>query len=377
MDNCEIISVRKINPQKNNGIQKGKEASDNDVESLTDEKFEANDKDIHEFEDNYNTINEDLFSLFDDDVDDLLENELEENSKDTIQGFYINGNASINNNTTLNRYTDNKKLLREYENTNSNDVLEFLLEANQKLVIKEANKYYGSVMHTCIDIDDLIQEGMLGLIKAIDRFDFHKGFELSTYATWWIRQSITRYIANNANTVRMPIHLVEQIKKLQRLERIAEMSGISIKDKINAYGYAEDISLKKYNELKFYERAYWRISSLDLPIGEDSDSVLIDFIPSDPNERSLEEEVMDNAERDMLIKHIKQLPPRSSKVIVLRFGLQDGKPRTLEEIGQMFGLTRERIRQIESKALGKLKRWIIFEQSSSKNKKIRYKGLGI
>jgi len=302
-------------------------------------------------DDLYNTFNENNIAIV---------SEEDDSSSDSVDKLLLDDNALTKNLTIddpVRMYLkeigqikllslDEELKLADRIGEGDEEAKRILAEANLRLVVSIAKRYVGRGMLFL----DLIQEGNIGLMKAVDKFDVTKGYKFSTYATWWIRQAITRAIADQARTIRVPVHMVETINKLARVQRQLTLE-------LNREPSEEELA-KKMNMPVEKIREIYKISqepvSLETPIGEEDDSHLGDFIKDEHN-MSPEEYATNELLKDEIAEVLLTLTEREEKVIKLRFGLEDGKSRTLEEVGQMFGVTRERIRQIEAKALRKLR----------------------
>jgi len=247
--------------------------------------------------------------------------------------------------TPLLKFADEISLAKRYEK-GDRAAKQILIESNLRLVVSIAKKYIGRGL----SLLDLIQEGNQGLIRAVEKYDWRKGYKFSTYATWWIRQAITRAIADQARTIRIPVHMVETINRFLKLSRKL-MQELGREPAPEEIAEAMQIEVTKVREIM---KVSQEPTSLATPVGDDEDSLLGDFIQD-----TTQPSPYDAASRELLKEHLEEvlqtLSDREKRVLILRFGLEDGRPRTLEEVGVEFGVTRERIRQIEAKALRKLR----------------------
>ncbi len=345
-----LDEIKTFEERKNELVKKGLEKGFITYEELAN-SLKGLDLDADSLDELYNAFNENNIAVIsenDDDSDSSVEKVLLDDNTLT-KDLTINDPVRM----YLKEIGQIKLLTLEEESELADRIMEgdesaknTLAEANLRLVVSIAKRYVGRGMLFL----DLIQEGNIGLMKAVDKFDVSKGYKFSTYATWWIRQAITRAIADQARTIRVPVHMVETINKLARVQRQLTLE-------LNREPSEEELA-KKMGTTVEKVREIYKISqdpvSLETPIGEEDDSHLGDFI-KDENNLSPEEYATNEMLKDEISQVLETLTEREENVIRLRFGLEDGKPRTLEEVGQMFGVTRERIRQIEAKALRKLR----------------------
>ena len=339
--------MKTFEQRKKELVEEGKKKGNITYEELAD-KLKNLELDADSLDDLYNTLSENHIEV-------VSENEEDDEDPSTTGNELLTKDLTINDPVRmyLKEIGQIKLLTTEEELELADRIAEgdeqakaTLAEANLRLVVSIAKRYVGRGMLFL----DLIQEGNIGLMKAVEKFDVTKGYKFSTYATWWIRQAITRAIADQARTIRVPVHMVETINKLARVERQLTLE-------LNREPTEEELSKKMGTSVEKIRDIY-KISqepvSLEIPIGEEDDSHLGDFIPDETN-MSPEDYAVNELLKDEISEVLLTLTEREEKVIRLRFGLEDGRPRTLEEVGQLFGVTRERIRQIEAKALRKLR----------------------
>ena len=338
-------------------IKKAKEKGKITYAELASELDNANTDQIDKVFDAFENLGVDVLRDDDSDLDEPDIEELEAMDEVRVDELDINNMEGINIDDPVRMYLREigriPLLTYDEELELSKKVLEGdeeakkkLAESNLRLVVSIAKKYVGRGMLFL----DLIQEGNMGLIKAVEKFDYTKGFKFSTYATWWIRQAITRAIADQARTIRIPVHMVETINKLIRTSRhlLQQLGREPTPEEI---AKEMEISVEKVTEI---QKIAQDPVSLETPIGEEEDSHLGDFIQDDDSPAP-QDAAAYTLLREQLEEVMKTLTPREAKVLKLRFGLEDGKSRTLEEVGKEFQVTRERIRQIEAKALRKLR----------------------
>ena len=348
-----INEIKGCEERKQELVKKGKEKGFLTYEELA-SSLKGLDLDADSLDDLYNVFNENNIAIVSEDANEDGTNE-DDGDKLLLDDEILTKDLTINDPVRmyLKEIGQIKLLTMQEELDLADRILEgdeqaktILAEANLRLVVSIAKRYVGRGMLFL----DLIQEGNIGLMKAVDKFDVTKGYKFSTYATWWIRQAITRAIADQARTIRVPVHMVETINKLARIQRQLTLE-------LNREPTEQELA-KKMNVSIDKIREIYKISqepvSLETPIGEEDDSHLGDFIKDERN-MSPEEYATNEMLKDEIADVLLTLTEREEKVIRLRFGLEDGKSRTLEEVGQMFGVTRERIRQIEAKALRKLR----------------------
>ncbi len=331
------------------------------IEYFAKQKIEVVSDDIEEEEEEEEDFDESKMSSLED--DDFFEEDVDDEEREEIDfdidhlDAAIGGEVKINDSVKIYLKEIGKyELLKPEEEPilaakileGDEEAKQRLINANLRLVVNIAKHYVGRGMQFL----DLIQEGNLGLMKAVDKFDYTKGFKFSTYATWWIRQAITRAIADQARTIRIPVHMVETINKMTRVQRqlVQDLDRDPTAEEISE-AMGGELTPKRIREI---QRIALEPVSFETPIGEEDDSHLIDFIEDKDNESPVEFTTKELLKEE-LDSILKDLTDREERVLRLRYGLDDNRPRTLEEVGKEFGVTRERIRQIEAKAIKKLK----------------------
>ena len=325
---------------------------DNDIK-VTSEDDEEEDEDLDDIDESKINMSENFEDDFDEDVEVSDEEDFDLDNLDLT----LSGEVRVNDSVKMylkeiGKYDllkpEDEPILAQKILEGDEEAKNTLINANLRLVVNIAKHYVGRGMLFL----DLIQEGNLGLMKAVDKFDYTKGFKFSTYATWWIRQAITRAIADQARTIRIPVHMVETINKMTRIQRqlIQDLGREPTAEEISD-AMGGELSPKRIREI---QRIAMEPVSLETPIGEEDDSHLGDFI-EDKDSESPSDYTTRQLLKEKLYGILKDLSDREERVIRLRYGLDDNHPRTLEEVGKEFGVTRERIRQIEAKAIKKLR----------------------